>query len=447
MIVVLVTARREGASEFEQAAVQVWERFMHTRLEEVRCFFVEARTDVTTIVQEGSWLVCPGFEGLRPHMWLKMKKAFQYVLQEHPEVRYIIKTNLSSLWHWDRLIDKLKGLPSERLALGLTFGDDYPSGCGTVYSIDVIEGLLHHASKVTESMYQDWHDDHIMGWLQHTYLGITTCPKATRLDTTEWCDDIDQHYHLRTRDWMHSEPERIEIEVPFMHRVIDQWYGIPKVFYQTWKKELPPQVKGLVDWMRKSNPEYQYRFFDDEKMDTFVRDYGKLVDPRIEIAYNRLLVGAAKADLWRYLVLYLCGGVYLDVDSLVTCPLRDLIKAGDRGIISREGHSGLFVQWMLIFGAGSALLKKCLLQCAENILSKKEGSILELTGPYVFSEVINGNEIWCLDDISASELIGEGIRVYGTDYKGFAVFKHAFSDCLLGYGIEHWTNARKIIRE
>ena len=35
-------------------------------------------------------------------------------------------------------------------------------------------------------------------------------------------------------------------------------------------------------------------------------------------AFRALGAGAAKADLWRYCVLYQCGGVYLDLDASIT---------------------------------------------------------------------------------------------------------------------------------
>ena len=37
---------------------------------------------------------------------------------------------------------------------------------------------------------------------------------------------------------------------------------------------------------------------------------------KIYDAYCRILPGAYKADLWRYCILYIYGGVYVDIDSL-----------------------------------------------------------------------------------------------------------------------------------
>lgn len=48
------------------------------------------------------------------------------------------------------------------------------------------------------------------------------------------------------------------------------------------------------------------------------------------------ICGAAKADIWRYAVLYLYGGVYIDDDSDLIAPLNDVIKPTDRLVVSYE---------------------------------------------------------------------------------------------------------------
>lgn len=46
----------------------------------------------------------------------------------------------------------------------------------------------------------------------------------------------------------------------------------------------------------------------------------------INWAYNVInpLIGAARADIWRYCVLYLHGGLYLDDDSDIKVPLDNV---------------------------------------------------------------------------------------------------------------------------
>ena len=51
--------------------------------------------------------------------------------------------------------------------------------------------------------------------------------------------------------------------------------------------------------------------------------------------YNRLTIGAAQADLWRLLVLYKYGGVYMDIDAHLVWPLNRIIPAGSSALFLR----------------------------------------------------------------------------------------------------------------
>jgi inositol phosphorylceramide mannosyltransferase catalytic subunit len=87
---------------------------------------------------------------------------------------------------------------------------------------------------------------------------------------------------------------------------------IPKIIYQTYySNKLPIITKFFIWWMRKRNPDYKYEFFDDARIDNFLKtEY----PPDFFKAYQKLAIGAAKADFFRYAVLYKTGGVYVDID-------------------------------------------------------------------------------------------------------------------------------------
>ena len=64
---------------------------------------------------------------------------------------------------------------------------------------------------------------------------------------------------------------------------------------------------------------------DNKCKDTFMNR--TFADTSILWAYNAInpLVGAARADIWRYCVLYLNGGLYLDDDSDIKVPLDNVL--------------------------------------------------------------------------------------------------------------------------
>ena len=51
------------------------------------------------------------------------------------------------------------------------------------------------------------------------------------------------------------------------------------------------------------------------------------------------MCGAAKADVWRYAILYTYGGVYIDEDSDIATPLDEVIGHNDRMIVTHERNN------------------------------------------------------------------------------------------------------------
>lgn len=98
---------------------------------------------------------------------------------------------------------------------------------------------------------------------------------------------------------------------------------IPKKIFQTWKtnqvsKEMYDSIQTIIDL----NPEYEYHFFNDDECKKFIREY----DKDVFRAYDEIIPGAYKADIWRYCVLYVHGGVYLDCKTQLKVPLREIIQ-------------------------------------------------------------------------------------------------------------------------
>ena len=78
--------------------------------------------------------------------------------------------------------------------------------------------------------------------------------------------------------------------------------AIPKTIYQTYKSASLPWVTSWhINRMRRRNPEYDYQFYDDRRIDSFIEEH---FDAEILDLYKRINIGAAKADFFRYAVLY-----------------------------------------------------------------------------------------------------------------------------------------------
>jgi mannosyltransferase OCH1-like enzyme len=86
---------------------------------------------------------------------------------------------------------------------------------------------------------------------------------------------------------------------------------IPMNIYQTWyTTNLPTHMKKCVEQLKNNNPEFNHYLYDDNECLKFIKEN---YDDEVVNAYNSLVPGAYKADLWRYCILYINGGIYIDI--------------------------------------------------------------------------------------------------------------------------------------
>ena len=114
--------------------------------------------------------------------------------------------------------------------------------------------------------------------------------------------------------------------------------AIPKIVWQTNytnKVTLPIKASWLCN--RLLSPGYDYKFHTTEMRKDFVEHHFPGEASRL---YNRLTIGAAQADLWRLLVLYKYGGVYMDIDAHLVWPLNRVIPAGSSALFLRYKDGG-----------------------------------------------------------------------------------------------------------
>jgi len=94
---------------------------------------------------------------------------------------------------------------------------------------------------------------------------------------------------------------------------------IPKYLFQTYidSKRVPQKV---FDNIKKFASDYNYYFFDDHQAEQFLKEF------YIPIVLQKFkeLHGAHKADLLRYCLLYIFGGVYLDIKTILVKPLSSI---------------------------------------------------------------------------------------------------------------------------
>jgi mannosyltransferase OCH1-like enzyme len=188
---------------------------------------------------------------------------------------------------------------------------------------------------------------------------------------------------------------------------------IPKIFHQTYMdKNLPPALAENRANIIAMNPGWECRLYDDHDIATFIRgQYGAAVLAQFERISPEY--GAARADFFRYLLMYKVGGVYLDVKSAPTRPFDELIRDDDRFLLSywnnkqgdeHEGYGlhadfgpeGELQQWMIIAAPGHPYMKAVIDAVLHNIANYLPGlhgvgrfGVFALTGPITYTHAIN----------------------------------------------------------
>lgn len=189
---------------------------------------------------------------------------------------------------------------------------------------------------------------------------------------------------------------------------------IPKIIHQTYSSSiLPNELASITKDLKLKNSDWEYRFYDDNACSIYIlENYGS----EIHSIYNSInpSYGAARADLFRYLVLYKEGGVYFDIKSSCSISFSDLIHENDEFFISHwpnlkgEGfygagffkelksvENGEYQQWYIISKPNSPFLNAVIEKVLFNILNYnpwRDGvskiGVLRLTGPIPYTLAI-----------------------------------------------------------
>ena len=84
---------------------------------------------------------------------------------------------------------------------------------------------------------------------------------------------------------------------------------IPLKIYQTWEtKDMPEKMRENVERLKSQNPDFEHHLFDAEDRSKFIQEN---FEEDVLKAYDKIIPGAYKADLWRYCVLYINGGGFI----------------------------------------------------------------------------------------------------------------------------------------
>jgi mannosyltransferase OCH1-like enzyme len=182
---------------------------------------------------------------------------------------------------------------------------------------------------------------------------------------------------------------KIKYKIPYP--VKKEYYEvIPLNIYQTWHtKDLPPLMRSAVNKIIYNNPKFNYQLFDDDDCRNFIKDN---FDKNVLNAFDSLIPGAYKADLWRYCILYKQGGVYLDIKYIPVNGFNFISLIEKEHWVLDMDKNGIY-NALMVCKPNNEILLKAIEKIVDNVKKRFYGSSsLEPTGPHMLSNFFTKND-------------------------------------------------------
>lgn len=186
---------------------------------------------------------------------------------------------------------------------------------------------------------------------------------------------------------------------------------IPKNVYQTFKfNSFGKRHFQEITKFRELNKDLNFVFFDENAQDTWMAH--NWPNTKIYQIYENLNFGPARADIFRYCILFSLGGYYFDISKGCSVSLASLHHQDSEGLITFENNdvyippdkiitnilrepSKYIVQWGFGFIAGHPFLERVIKNIEEDYpfykdreFSNPKKAILMFTGPGQFTKSV-----------------------------------------------------------
>lgn len=171
---------------------------------------------------------------------------------------------------------------------------------------------------------------------------------------------------------------------PFIH------LSIPRTIWQTYKTQQLPARARECQQSWKAQTDCEYHFLDDNQIKQFIR---REMPPRVFKVFEALPLGVMKADLWRYCVVYVKGGIYADIDSMALQPLSAWNILPQHKFVFGLENDVHFCQWTFASVPGHPILKAVInlvvAECEKGVDTSDEHFVHHHTGPGIWTRAIH----------------------------------------------------------
>lgn len=195
------------------------------------------------------------------------------------------------------------------------------------------------------------------------------------------------------------------------HPVLPGGGLIPMKIHQSWFEPVTtidyPNLSRISNsWKIYERDGWSYNFYTDDQAASFISQH---FSSEVLDAFDSLLPGAYKADLFRYCVLFIEGGIWADIDTLLTTNLNVLIPDDVGFLVPLDFWRGLLWNGLVAAAPGHPFLAKAIERsvnfirnrftvidicgqfCPEldNMVTLRDHPDLYLTGPGLLGMTVN----------------------------------------------------------
>ena len=168
---------------------------------------------------------------------------------------------------------------------------------------------------------------------------------------------------------------------------------IPLNIFQYWHSdEMPSSVKQASVNIKQNNPEFNYYLYNDVRCKEFIQQY---FSQEVFDTYNAIIPHAIKADLWRYCILYIFGGVYLDLKYMCINRFKFIYLTDSEYLCKDFPNCGNGIyNALMICKPNNHILLKAIYTVVKHVKQQYYGSFgTEATGPRMLKKLLPQNVI------------------------------------------------------
>jgi mannosyltransferase OCH1-like enzyme len=186
--------------------------------------------------------------------------------------------------------------------------------------------------------------------------------------------------------------------------------GIPKWIFRTGNESvenLHPVITQMYINQLQNNPGYELFYFDEKDRLEFIKDQN---NSDIHTAYNKFVPISYKADLFKFTIAYMYGGICMDFSMESLVPLDTVLKNYTEVLAKdTDAPNGVCVGFIASV-KDTILLRTTIEKCVDNAKNDLYGtSPLDVTGPVMFGNIYK--KLNNTDDVIVGK-ITDNVHIY-----------------------------------